>query len=116
MNVEPNGLCLPDSDAMIVMIDRAPEFTTISDEHVAAGKPVNLAITPKRVSGVISWSSDGSGIFSKPDKAETTYTPSEADATKPSVKVYAAVSYASGKCTMKKPVVLRFDKAREGKK
>lgn len=114
LNAEAFGLCLPDSDVMIIMIDKAPEFETTAEKYVKAGEPVSLSLQMKDPMGTaINWSSEGNGTFNYANKAEVVYKPSAEDASKGTLHIYASVSYASGKCSAKKQVTLHFTKKTE---
>lgn len=110
MLVIPYGVCLPDSAAMILMIDIAPELTTESEKAASANQPVNLSLKAGEGAGAIIWSTKGSGIFTDASKAETVYKLSPDDISKGIVRLEVSVSSIKGSCVTKKPVTLHIAK------
>jgi len=108
-HVIPNGVCLPVSDAMVVMIEPSLEFDLDPEMSVVKGEPVKLGIKPKETPGKVSWKAvTGTGTFSKPEKAETIYTPSAEDLKKKSVLVEVVAGALTGACQTRKTVTLNF--------
>lgn len=108
--VIPFGVCLPDSAAMILTMEKAPEFKTESEKATTAGQPVKLSLNASENAGAILWSTKGSGVFTDASKAETIYKPSEADIAKGTVQLEVSVSAVKGSCVTKKPVIVRIAK------
>jgi hypothetical protein len=101
----PEGVCVPSTDAMVVLIDAAPEFT-VSGLNVAFGREAYMAIKSNIDPGHIEWTSYGSGKFNQTDKAEAVYTPSAEDMEKGSVSMQVTVGAMIGSCEVKKNITL----------
>jgi len=101
----PEGVCVPSTDAMVVLIDPAPEYT-VSGLQVAFGREAYLAIKSDIDPGHIEWITYGSGKFNQTNKAEVVYRPSAEDMEKGSVSMQVTVGAMIGSCEVKKNVTL----------
>lgn len=106
----PHGVCLPDSAAMVLSIEKRPSFTTEQLKTTSGRKGVKLSMTAEANCGAISWATKGSGTYSNSDKAETVYTPSDEDVTKGMVYLEVSVKSLSGNCSTKKTIKLDIAK------
>ncbi len=97
----PYGVCLPDSDALAVSVKKGPAVVLEGTAASEGGKPASLNASIKGDYVSLDWTSDSSGAFSKPGKADTEYTPSASDAEKGSVTAVLRV-YVAGGCVIEK--------------
>jgi len=111
MNVEPFGLCLDDSDAVIVMFEKAPEYSLSTEKFIKAGETASVAIrSNSKIEGTFSWSTSGSGTFSAMEGEQTVYTPSAEDIKKETVILSVMLKYGTSKCEAKKVMTLHVKK------
>jgi hypothetical protein len=106
--VIPEGVCLPVTDAMIVMINPSIQFSLDREINAEAGKPVKLALQSDEVFGKVTWTSNGSGKFGNAGKAETTYMPSAEDVKKKSIVLEVTAGALTGSCETKKSTTLNL--------
>ena len=106
--VTPEGVCLPVTDAMILMINPSIDFKLDGEMYVEAGMPVQLAIKSDETFGKVSWTTTGTGKFSQAGKTETTYTPSADDLNKKGIVLSVTAAALTGSCETKKSTTLNF--------
>lgn len=100
----PFGVCLADSDAVALTLVPSPVVSVPEGLSSRGTVPVSLNA---KVEGAakITWSSDGSGKFQSGSKAQSIYTPSEADLTRGSVVLKISAKAESG-CLTEKTFIL----------
>lgn len=106
--VIPQGVCLPVTDALIVMLDPSLDFSLEENITAVDGKPVMVSIISKEIPGKVLWTTTGTGKLSRTDKAETIYTPSAEDLKKKSVVLEVTAGALTGGCETKKSTTIHF--------
>lgn len=106
----PFGVCFPDTDNLILTINKGPDFIVEPVSVIAEGKPVKISITCKESPGKTEWSSDGTGSFKIISNSSANYSPSSDDYSKGRVIIHALVTDISGTCNLKKSVSLLLKK------
>ena len=97
LTLTSTGICFPTSDDMVLSFDPAPIVDAGADQTVCANN------SNTSVSGTVTnatggqWTTSGTGTFAAPSSLNTTYTPSAADASAGSVKLYLT-STGNGTC------------------
>ncbi|MGB3074192.1 MAG: hypothetical protein WBB36_02665, partial [Chitinophagales bacterium] len=110
LEAQPFGVCLPDSDVMILMIDASPEIYTKELINVDPGSNVNLVATGAE-KAVFQWRSAGSGAFTHANEGNTVYKPSSGDIANETVKLHVMMTLPENNCPAEKEVTLRIKPA-----
>ncbi len=108
LKAQPFGVCLPDSDAIILTMDGSFLFTTETDLNTIGSKPVNLVIHTSGTPGSIRWTSEGSGKFNDASAAQTNYNPSGEDVKNGKIVLLVTTTSVTGKCSAEKAVTLHL--------
>lgn len=97
----PYGVCLPDSDAVAIVLKPVPDVNIPAAVSAEAGKTVTVAATIEGKYESLDWNTDGAGQLGKNGKPEITYLPSSADAEKGEISLILHFMSPNG-CKMEK--------------